>query len=157
MRRTGTLQIRLAHDGRLLYRNELAGAVSLPPLLLFRVDLYHLTVIGAVGQAVRNGVHVGLETIGANLEPARSRRPPNLGDEVFGVDAIPPSEMPRKHQLGRAFQSDERVGVADFVIVRLKRKLVRFFLLKSTTTEWTATLTFCLLTSVFCFTPSPAC
>ena len=51
---------------------------------------------------------VWLEGVGADIEEARGRSPPDLTDEVLGVDPVPPAKVPSDYQLRGSLQGDEQ-------------------------------------------------
>jgi hypothetical protein len=96
---------------------------------VLRVDLDELCEVATVAQSVRNRAHVGLESIGADLEVlAAGRGPQTLNERVRGGLAAP-AQSEVENELGVPLDGNEAVGVADAVIVRFKRCLVAFLFL----------------------------
>src|ERR1035437_2010315 len=122
-------RIGIAHDWDLLRVRDIGRAVPALAFRVLRVDLDQLCEVATVAESGRNRAHVGLESIGADLEALTAGSVAQALNKGVrgGLAATAQGEI--ENQFGVAFDGNEAVGVTDAVIVRFKRGLVAFPLL----------------------------
>ena len=110
MRSANPVEFRLSPDWDRYSIHDFGGGVPNFSITGRRVDFNQLGEVYPRSQTCLNGVNVGLESIGGDLELALGGLVDLLG-KGEGIAGASPSKMPSEYQLCIALDSDEAVGI----------------------------------------------